>query len=307
MANPILVPPNIKTLIQQRQVFRDQGDFSQADEVRNQIHNLGYQLLDKPDGTEIIPHEPKPTGARTTSLTLFGSGEISSTGRKAHDLALTLLGKKQVRIAIITTPAGFQPNVTTVYGEIADFFYQSLANFHPQVKIIYANQREDANNQSLIEPLNSADYVFTGPGSPTYAINHLKDSLLLNTLIQKVKHKEISLSLASAATIAFSHLALPVYEIYKVGAPLHWQPGLDVFTEIYQPLTIIPHYNNSEGGTKTDTSYCYMGHDRFLKLKSLLPQNEKLWGLDERTGVVINLTSLDKKVIGTGKLHDQIP
>jgi hypothetical protein len=194
-----------------------------------------------------------------------------------------------------------------VYGEIADFFKSSLANFHPQIKIIYANTQDDANDPQIIEPLATADYIFTGPGSPTYAVKHLRATRLYQTILERVLAQKASLCLASAATIAFSEYALPVYEIYKVGEPLHWQAGLHGLKALYQPLTIIPHLNNQEGGSKTDTSYCYLGQERYQKLVDLLPPHQTLWGIDELTGVIINLNTREYHPIGKGTLHHLTP
>ncbi len=74
----------------------------------------------------------------------------------------------------------------------------------------------------------NADLIFMGPGSPSYAIRQLRDSLAWYYLIARHRLGAV-LALASAATVAFSACALPVYEIYKVGEDLHWIEGLDFF------------------------------------------------------------------------------
>lgn len=234
-------------------------------------------------------------------LVLFGSGETSSTGRQIHEFLLKKIAKKDIRIALLTTPAGFQPNVSVVYETIAEFFKTGLANFHPQIEIIYANNRELANDNEVIAPLERADYIFTGPGSPTYAVKHLQDTFLLEKLKKRIKDG-ITLSLSSAATIAFSKFALPVYEIYKVGTDLYWEKGLDFYKDFYKSITVIPHYNNTEGGVKNDTSHCYMGKDRFTKLAAML-KGEEVIGIDEHTGMIIDLETKEIQTMGKGKLH----
>lgn len=240
----------------------------------------------------------KKQDAKTSYLAIFGSGEISSIGRRTHEYILKHIGKKKVKIVLVTTPAGFQPNVDIVYGEIATFFKTSLINFHPDVKIIFANNRNDANNKDIISPIHEADYIFMGPGSPTYTVTHLRDTLLLNAITKQIKNGA-SLGLSSAAVIAFSKYCLPVYEIYKVGSILYWEKGLDFYSDIYRQLSVIPHFNNTEGGEKTDTSHCFMGKDRFQKLLKKLPVSEPLISLDEQTSVLINVST--KEVIPMGK------
>ena len=203
---------------------------------------------------------------------------------------------------IVTTPAGFQPNVEIVHQEISDFFADHLKNFHPRIKIVYANNRTAANDERIIAPLRKADYIFLGPGSPTYAVKNLKNTLLLQTIKNRLQ-QGASLCLSSAAVLAFSRDTLPVYEIYKVGAPLYWEKGLDFYSFISDSMTVIPHLNNHEGGEKTDTSYCFMGKERFGKLLALLPKDEKVIGIDEQTAVVFDLTTKKKKVIGKGSIR----
>src|SRR5690606_14278371 len=77
--------------------------------------------------------------------------------------------------------------------------------------------------------------------------------------------------LASAAAATAGLLALPVYEIYKVGARPHWLPGPDLLAHVDLPVAVIPHYDNAEGGTH-DTRYCYLGERRLSQLERQLPE-----------------------------------
>ncbi|MBI4101719.1 MAG: cysteinyl-tRNA synthetase, partial [Candidatus Nealsonbacteria bacterium] len=205
---------------------------------------------------------------------------------------------------LITTPAGFQPNVKNVYGQIAEFFTRHLANFQPKIDIIFANNRKEANRESVVAPLAKADYIFTGPGSPTYALDNLKDTLLLKKIGERVE-AGATLSLASAAVMAFSQYCLPVYEIYKVGEPLHWERGLNFFSRFGSDLTFVSHWNNNEGGRKNDTSRCFMGRDRFARIFSLLPRRKKtvVGGIDEKTAAIFDIQKRSWTVRGKGNLH----
>lgn len=293
------LPFKVQSLVKKHQQARVTGDFTLADSWRAKIERQGYEVRDVDGQVQVWAELEKP---ENSLLVLFGSGEISDAGQQIHDQAFQLIGKSSIKIVLVSTPAGFQPNVDIVYKEIADFFLTRLPNYHPQVKIIFANDRSKANDKKLIEPVSWADYIFTGPGSPTYAVDHLKDTLLLDTIINQVK-SGATLSLASAATIAFSRFCLPVYQIYKVGEPLGWKEGLDVYSRLFEKLTVVPHYNNTEGGAKLDTSRCFMGRQRFCKLLKLLPKAEKVWGIDELTGVIINLKTKSQKVLGKGQLR----
>ena len=296
-------PEVVQQLIAEREVARKNKDFARADILRQEIASQGYLVNDKPGGYDLYLQGDSSKQAARHYLVLFGSGENAPSSVAIYrDLFLTL-GKRDLKIALVTTPAGFQPNVARVYGEIKDFLLASLPDFNLQVDIIFANNRNDANNPELVEGLQDVDVIFTGPGSPTYAAKHLRGTLLLTKIIDRVKNG-VTLILASAATISFSHFALPVYEIYKVGEELHWEDGLDFYDSVWQRATIIPHFNNMEGGEGLDTSHCYVGRDRFAKLHAQLPQNEWVMGIDEHTAYIIDLETQKAETRGKGTVHE---
>lgn len=294
-------PASIKKLLNIRQVLRREHQFKQADQIRRQLIETGYEVKDYRSKTTVSPRQPDQP-AKQSYIALFGSGETSSVSASIHDHLFRWIGKPKIRIALVSTPAGFQPNVKKVYAEVADFFIKRLQNYQPKVDIIFANNSALANSKKIIQPLELADYIFTGPGSPTYAVKHLKNSLLLNKIKARLS-QGASLGLASAATLAFSRLTLPVYEIFKAGEPLSWRQGLNFYSRLFKPITVIPHFNNNEGGEKTDTSRCFMGRDRFKKLLTLLPAREKIYGLDENTAAVINLKTQRLQTLGKGKFR----
>lgn len=237
-------------------------------------------------------------------IALFGSGETSRRGRQVHDELLRRI-PPPVRIAILETPAGFQPNVAVVSGKLRTFFEQSLGAYQPVVTTIPARQRGgvfDPDSRQVATPLCDADYIFAGPGSPTFTVRHLQGSYTMELVCRR--HREgATLSFASAAAISMGRFALPVYEIYKVGTDLHWQPGLDVFASLGLNLTILPHWNNNEGGAELDTSHCFMGAERFRYLKRMLPAESVLMALDEHTACILDPEDGSGLVMGAGNVR----
>lgn len=235
-------------------------------------------------------------------IILFGSGESSPTGRAIHRKVFSSLGKKKHRVAILETPAGFQPNSEFVAIEIARMFNESLQEFVEDVAIIPARMKGtpmSPDNAELLKPLEFSDVIFFGPGSPTYALKQFRDSLAWKLIVNRWKEGAI-LSLASAAILAVGKRTLPVYEIYKVGTELFWEPGLNLLAEIGLPITVVSHWNNQEGGKNLDTSRCFMGKKRFEQLRKLLPDNEVFLGIDEHTAVIINPNYHSFSVEGKG-------
>ncbi len=237
--------------------------------------------------------------AKPGQVVLFGSGEISPSGRKVHArLFETLL--QPIHVAILETPAGFQPNSQIVAGEVADFIRHRLRNFQPQVMVVPARKKGTAfspDDPDIVSPILQANYIFLGPGSPTYAVRHLKDTLAWRYILAAQRRGAI-LSLASAASIAAGAHTLPVYEIYKAGHDLHWIDGLDFFGEYGLELVIVSHWNNTDGGDKLDTSCCYMGQERIAQLEKMLPDTATLVGLDEHTAIIFDFNASTCEVIG---------
>ncbi|HCM36658.1 MAG TPA: cysteinyl-tRNA synthetase [Candidatus Wildermuthbacteria bacterium] len=296
------IPRQVQKLVEERDKLRAHGSYEEGDAIRRRIEALGYEVKDTGKETEAM-EKARQKALAVPYMVLFGSGEIAPSAQKVHDRVLKGIGKEEPSVVIFSTPAGFQPNVRAVCEGMADFFKEHLKNYHPHVQIVYANTLEQANNPLLLQPLDAADYIFAGPGSPTYAVRNLRGSALLAKIRERVK-AGASLGLASAATMAFSRFCLPVYEIYKAGFDVYWADGLDFYAEVFRELTVIPHFNNNEGGEKHDTSRAWMGKERFEKLIQMLPEGEKLWGIDEHTAVFINLQTRKAETIGKGRLWE---
>lgn len=218
------------------------------------------------------------------------------------DLFATL--PRPIRVAVLETPAGFELNSRWVAQQVALFLENHLPNFDPQVDLIPARRRESEygpDNPEILTPLLEASVIYLGAGSPTYAARQLKSSLAWETTI--ARHRlGASLILASAATVAASAYALPVYEIYKVGEDLHWKDGLDLLGPWGISLAIVPHWNNKDGGAHLDTSRCFMGQSRFEQLMDMLPGEAVVMGIEEHSALSLDLQSANLYVKGKGGL-----
>lgn len=297
------IPLAIKSIIVARSLAKVNKDYARADLLRDEIQALGYVINDNANGeTELMRVGDAGVVAKKRFLILFGSGEISPTSVDIYRSTFLQLGKRDLTISLITTPAGFQPNVLAVYEEIRDFLLASLPDFNLNIQLLPINTHADTDNSQYLDQIKASDVLFLGPGSPTYGIKQLKNTKVEQTILEQVK-KGSTLILASAATITFSQYALPVYEIYKVGEELHWVGGLNLYRDIWQEVSIIPHFNNREGGVGLDTSYCYIGKARAEKLISMLSSDDKVIGIDEHTALVIDLDTKEQLVRGKGRIN----
>ena len=222
-------------------------------------------------------------------IAFLGSGETSLAGGRIFEALARKIGSP-LRIALMETPAGFELNSPQVVGRVGDFMKTRLQNYNPVVDIIPARKKNSAfspDDPEIIKPLLYANLIFMGPGSPTYAIRHLKDTLAWDVI--RARHRlGATLIFASAATISISAHALPVYEIYKVGQDVHMVDGLNLFADFGLHVSFIPHWNNADGGVDLDTSRCFIGMDRFAEWCNLLPSENETVGLDEHTGLVLD-------------------
>jgi cyanophycinase-like exopeptidase len=237
-------------------------------------------------------------------LVLFGSGETSPSGQPIHERLLREL-TPPVHVAILETPAGFQPNSASVAGKVGEFMEQRLKNFAPQVHIIPARKKETAfspDDPAIVAPILESNYIFMGPGSPTYMVRQLAGTLAWRHTVER--HRQGAyLCMASAAALAVSAQAIPVYEVFKVGDDPRWVDGLNLLAPYGLELAIVPHWNNAEGGDELDTSRCFMGRARMDELLQQLPASSRVLGIDEHTAVVFDFEQTCCLVLGKGNVR----
>jgi hypothetical protein len=234
-------------------------------------------------------------------ITVFGSGETATEAQRVHDRLMRRM-TGPIRAVVLETPAGFEPNSGAVAGRLADFIRDHLPNYRPSVEVVPARRRGSPyspDDPEIARPVFAANYILAGPGSPTYAVRQLTDSLVWQATL--ARHRLGStLVFASAMSVAIGHQALPVYEIYKAGEDLHWKPGLDLLGAYGLRLALVPHWNNTEGGSSLDTSRCFMGAERFGRLCAMLEADTTIVGIDEHTALTIDLTGGKCEVFGAG-------
>ena len=230
-------------------------------------------------------------------LTIMGSGETSPTMVSTHRM---LVGKlpKPVRAALLDTPYGFQENAPELATKAVEYFNTSI-----NVALDVAGLTEISAGDALatekgLQLVADAQYVFAGPGSPSYALRQWSGTPLAGLLIKKLRSGGI-VTFASAAALTLGKYTLPVYEIYKAGEPPRWLDGLDILSELGIKAALIPHYNNAEGGHH-DTRFCYMGERRLSFLERELPEDVYVLGVDEHTGVVLDIDADEATVVGKG-------
>lgn len=299
------IPDSIREKIKTRDQIRKQGNFAGADLIRDELIGLGYKISDGSDGKTKVTGVNKTEGqyAGPGKLIMFGSGEMSSVGRKIHELAIKHL-TAPIRISLLETPAGYEDNPHNWYLKLKKALETGLANHKPDITLVRAlrsDGKDSTNHPATLAPLLTADYIHTGAGSPTYAVRHLRNSLALRYIKQRLMDG-VPVSVASAVTVAFSRYALPVYEIYFAGHDPSWTEGLDFFADWGLNLTFLPHWNNTEGGTDIDTRFTYMGEKRLAQLLTLIPSRTVFVGIDEHTAMIFDFREKNIHISGKGSV-----
>lgn len=225
----------------------------------------------------------------------MGSGETAGPLVAAHRLGIKAAGAK--RGLILDTPYGFQENAPIISEKLAGFFRNSLS-VEAEIVSYRSSEAGPVARERMLAALRRARYVFAGPGSPTYALEVWRDTPIA-AVLRDILSDGGTVTFASAAALTAGARTLPVYEIYKVGAPLSWQDGLDLTSHLGLEAVFIPHWNNTEG-RRFDTSRCYMGQHRFQILRSLLPRELGVIGMDEHTAAVIDFGKGTLDVMGVG-------
>lgn len=213
-------------------------------------------------------------------LVLMGSGENSPIMVTPHQKIIKGTGKDLNPINL-NTPYFFQENKDELSAKIEKYFEVNVGT-----KITTSDEIDKAN------------WVFAGPGSPTYNLKQWKKFEIdskLNNLLERG-----SLVLASAAAMSIGNKVMPVYEMYRVGEDPYWVEGLNILENALGfKGVVIAHYNNTQGGTH-DTRFCFVGERRMNELESQLDPDIAILGIDEHTGVAFDLENRTAEVFGKG-------
>ncbi len=206
-----------------------------------------------------------------------------------------------VRAVNLNTPFGFQENVPQMTEKLLTYFSTSL---HVDMGALDLRNFESASaeqRQSFKDGVRRANYVFAGPGSPSYALRQWLPLGLTEDLTAVLARGGV-VCFSSAAALTLGRYAPPVYEIYKSGSGLEWLEGLDLMATVGLDCVVLPHYNNAEG-RDYDTSRCYLGERRLRLLEEMLPAGTGVLGVDEHSAAIIDLDARTLTVKGKGEAH----
>ena len=232
-------------------------------------------------------------------VALLGSGETAPGMGRVHR---SLLARYQrPRAILLDTTYGFQENRASMSAKLVDYFASSLQTPFETVSLPRYDAASELEREIVLQRVASADYVFAGPGSPSYALAQWRPLGLVEALASALAHGA-TLCFSSAATLTLGVVTAPIYEIYKVGADPAWLEGLDLLGRFGLACAVIPHWDNREG-RDYDTSRCYLGERRLSLLEAALEDDVAVLGIDEHTAAVIDLEQRTIRATGRGHAY----
>ncbi|HEX6255183.1 MAG TPA: hypothetical protein VFZ70_05170 [Euzebyales bacterium] len=228
-------------------------------------------------------------------LAIMGSGETAPTMVTVHKELLAQL-PADVPAVLIETPYGFQENADEISERAVGYFAHNVGRDITPIGL--RSSDGDMTVATETARLQTAGYVFAGPGSPTYALQQWRGSAFADVVADKLRTGGVVV-FASAAAVGLGRAAVPVYEIYKVGQAPHWVDGLDLLGVAGIDAAVIPHFDNAEGGTH-DTRFCYLGARRLAQMEGQLDAGTYVLGVDEHTALILDLDADAATVRGRG-------
>jgi len=239
-------------------------------------------------------------------LVIMGSGETAPGMTKVHRELLS--GLDEVRAVNLDTPYGFQLNVPQMTQKLVDYFKVSLQTDLKPLSFINYEKSSGVERELFRQSVREANYVFAGPGSPSYALAQWKGLDLQEDLLHVLDNGGV-VCFSSAAALTLGAFTAPIYEIYKAGANPYWLEGLNLMGLLGINCAVIPHFNNAEG-QDYDTSCCYLGLERLGCLEEMIPDGSPILGIDEHTAMTIDFENQTMSITGKGnayrRLNDEV-
>jgi hypothetical protein len=230
-------------------------------------------------------------------VVLMGSGETAPTMVKPHRELFDRLGA-DVPAVLLDTPYGFQSNAQDISARAVVYFRESAGRPVAVASMQRTIGVAPVALEAALARVAEARWVFSGPGSPTYALAQWRRTIMPSLLSEKISGGGC-IVFSSAAALTLGRWTVPVYEIYKAGADPVWADGLDMLGPLGSTVAVVPHFDNAEGGTH-DTRYCYLGEERLRVMESQLPSEGWVLGVDEHTVCTFDFDAGTATVSGLG-------
>jgi hypothetical protein len=217
---------------------------------------------------------------------------------KVHRQLFERLAPLPVPAVLLDTPYGFQSNAQDISARAITYFRESAGMPVAVASLSRTIGLPPVALEAALARVAEARWVFSGPGSPTYALAQWRPTIMPGLLCEKISDGGC-IVFSSAAALTLGRWTVPVYEIYKAGEDPVWVDGLDLLGPLGSTVAVVPHFDNAEGGTH-DTRYCYLGEERLRLMEAQLPPEGWVLGVDEHTVCIFDFDAGTASVSGLG-------
>src|SRR5260370_42525929 len=119
-------------------------------------------------------------------IAIFGSGETSPVMTSVHQELIARVSQPRLNAIFLDTPFGFQQNADELAARTIAYFREHVGCEITLASFRHSGRATTLEFEQFLARLSEANYVFAGPGSPTYALRHWRDTALRSRLAEKV-------------------------------------------------------------------------------------------------------------------------
>ena len=201
-------------------------------------------------------------------LALVGGDEFQTGCQDLDRSILASTNCKMPTVLILPTAAAHQ-NPSKAVSNGVEYFSKLGADANPLMVL----DSEQANQESLVSLVESAQVVYITGGDPKYLIKVLQNSLLLERLIYLNKHGMSIIGSSAGAMVMAAWIR------YR-----SWERGLEIVPDV----AVMPHHDE------------YDPNQIMLQFTETIPERTTVLGIDAQTGCMSRKNGW--AVLGPGKV-----
>ena len=119
-------------------------------------------------------------------LAIMGSGETAPTMNAPHRAIFERLGT-DVDAVLLDTPFGFQENAPILASKAIEYFRDAVGRRVEAAGLTRTDSGDTVAVERGVAKVRSADWVFAGPGSPTFALEQWRNTPVPGAIADKLR------------------------------------------------------------------------------------------------------------------------
>src|SRR4029077_14849494 len=103
-----------------------------------------------------------------------------------HQDLIAQVSQPLLNAILLDTPFGFQENADELAARIVTYFREHVGSEITLASFRHGGKATVLEVEQFLTSISDANYVFAGPGSPTYALRHWREHGVRDRLVVKV-------------------------------------------------------------------------------------------------------------------------